>query len=875
MWFDEDIEIIIESDVFVNISGINEFSQIDIVEVDTNEDIIIVQVSDSVGPVQSVNGKIGFVNIDKTDIGLSNVENISIIGVSGVLRNDIENLGKDVVYTTGYQEISGYKYFVEGLDSNYIALYPYGSDDSSFLTFVNKTGGAVDLYIDNVAQYNALRIPNKDGTLLTAEELLERNILFNSGTQIISGLKIVSGQYPPSDEYSIDDIRESGAYFFIDDAERFQYHIIAPASQNNYVKFGPYSLGKLHKDTADLFFTTNGLVNTTNSLSNEISGVSGELQNQIDSLSGAVTSVNGRTGVVVLDSSDINYNKLYFSITGSNSLINGNFTLVQIHESSRFIYTLLGYGYGDDRRIATWSTPNNRWELRAYQPNNNFTLLYFNTGASIYPPQTGWTANAGVTEPAPIIVYDSPLTAEDTFSLLITEDFRLEERINNTSSLVPQGGAYPLNNPSGFITGVDLTPYATNLNLAATGSTLNTRIDNLSGTLIDEYVTKTSGQFTTRPTVNGTGVLLTEDVAEYVFPNDLIVSLSSGKTFGRYRDGDTILASGKTTSEILQLAIVEPINPDVSLTTSTPTILFNQTGISNILNANTVIKSLNSNVETGFLEWRRGGVGEWAQLTGNSLTGFTFFHTLTDSNFNTSGFNYRYIVIDTVGATNTGNLTITPVAYVSPSLSSTSVGSSPVDLGNISGTLSTTINKNSPNVNITGYQLQYQTGTNWVNIGSLTSISSTPYSLSVIHNDSNLKNITSINYRIQVYDQYQLNTLTMGSRSFLYRNYLGYSPNTILTLSEIELLSNSTLSNSKTRTISNVTAGVGNYTYYCYRAAAGDLTSIIQDGAAPVLGAFTKLSDVVGTNAYGASVTYRVYRSNATNAFTSNTLSFS
>ena len=685
----------------------NEFFTIDVIEVDTNEEIIIVQTSDSTGPVQSVNGKIGFVNIDKTDIGLSNVENVSIIGVSGELRNDIENLGKDVVYTTGYQEISGYKYFVEGLDSNYISLYPYGSDDSSFLTFVNKTGGVVDLYIDNVAQYNALRIPNKDGTLLTAEELLERNVLFNSGTQIITGLKIISGQFPPPDQYSLDDIRASGSYFFVDDAERFQYYIIAPGGIDGYLRFGPYSLGELHKNQQNLFITTNAVVNSVEGLNSEISGL------------------------------------------------------------------------------------------------------------------------------------------------------------------------YPNSNPSGFITGVDLTPYATNLNLAATGSTLNTRIDNLSGTLIDEYVTKTSGQFTTRPTVNGTGVLLTEDVAEYVFPNDLIVSLSSGKTFGRYRDGDTILASGKTTSEILQLAIVEPINPDVSLTTSTPTILFNQTGISNILNANTVIKSLNSNVETGFLEWRRGGVGEWAQLTGNSLTGFTFFHTLTDSNFNTSGFNYRYIVIDTVGATNTGNSTITPVAYVSPSLSSTSVGSSPVDLGNISGTLSTTINKNSPNVNITGYQLQYQTGTNWVNIGSLTSISSTPYSLSVIHNDSNLKNITSINYRIQVYDQYQLNTLTMGSRSFLYRNYLGYSPNTILTLSEIELLSNSTLSNSKTRTISNVTAGVGNYTYYCYRGAAGDLTSIIQDGAAPVLGAFTKLSDVVGTNAYGASVTYRVYRSNATNAFTSNTLSFS
>ena len=80
MLFNEDIEIIIESDVLVNASGVNEFFKIDVVEVDTNEDIIIVQTSESTAPVQSVNGKIGFVNIDKTDIGLSNVEKTNSSG---------------------------------------------------------------------------------------------------------------------------------------------------------------------------------------------------------------------------------------------------------------------------------------------------------------------------------------------------------------------------------------------------------------------------------------------------------------------------------------------------------------------------------------------------------------------------------------------------------------------------------------------------------------------------------------------------------------------------------------------------------------------------------------------------------------------------
>ena len=496
-------------------------------------------------------------------------------------------------------------------------------------------------------------------------------------------------------------------------------------------------------------------------------------------------------------------------------------------------------------------------------------------GGIFFVTGTGLT---GINDYGPIIGFDHT----DQFKFGIarrSDDLSTLDSIAGISDITNYSGFannnfYLKSNPSGFITGVDLTSYATKTNLETTGSTLNTKIDNLSGTVTSNYVTKTNGEFTNRPTVNGTGVLLNGEPAEYVFPDNLIVSLSSGKTFGRYRNGETILSSGKTTSQVLQLAIVEPIIPTVLLTTSS-SIAFNQTGINNILNASNTINSLNASVQTGYIEWRRGGVGAWTQLTGNILTGFSFIHSLTDTNFNTSGFNYRYIVTDTVGATNTGNLTITPAAYVSPTLSSTSIGVTPADLGNISGTLSTTINRNSLNVNLTGYQLQYQTGVSWVNIGSLTSISSSPHSLNVIHNDSSLRNINSINYRIQVYDQYQVTALTMGTRSFLYRNYLGYSPNTSLTLSEIESLISSTLSNSKSRTVTNVTAGAGNYTYYCYQAAAGDLTSIIQDGAAPVIGAFTKLSNVTGLNTYGANVTYIVYRSNATNAFTNNTLAFS
>jgi hypothetical protein len=151
------------------------------------------------------------------------------------------------------------------------------------------------------------------------------------------------------------------------------------------------------------------------------------------------------------------------------------------------------------------------------------------------------------------------------------------------------------------------------------------------------------------------------------------------------------------------------------------------------------------------------------------------------------------------------------------------------------------------------------------------------------HIDTNtVSNSNSYSYRYIIGDS--MGGLTTGSAlniPFLYGNYFGYSSlESLSTVSEIEALGNQSLSDSRSRPVSNVTAGVGLYTYYAYRAGAGDLTSIVQDGATTIfingVGAFTKQPiDIGGTNVNGALVTYRVYRSNAPQAFTLNTLAFS
>lgn len=63
----------------------------------------------------------------------------------------------------------------------------------------------------------------------------------------------------------------------------------------------------------------------------------------------------------------------------------------------------------------------------------------------------------------------------------------------------------------------------------------------------------------------------------------------------------------------------------------------------------------------------------------------------------------------------------------------------------------------------------------------------------------------------------------------------------------------------------------GNYTYIIYPASFTEITSIIQGGSIPVLGAFTDLGDFTIQNQYGVSVSYSIYKSNITQAFADNT----
>ncbi|MBC6988928.1 hypothetical protein [Hymenobacter sp. BT491] len=256
-----------------------------------------------------------------------------------------------------------------------------------------------------------------------------------------------------------------------------------------------------------------------------------------------------------------------------------------------------------------------------------------------------------------------------------------------------------------------------------------------------------------------------------VFAQDIPVSLANGRTFGRFVNGDTIPATGKTANEVILLAAVEYLAPGFT------TFAIQGTGNQDV--------EVGTPFAAGFksFTWATSQAGN---VAANSIS-------VTDV---TSG------AVLATGEANDGTLSASTQAFTA----------------------------------VKGESRRYRIAAQ--------STQGTGFSADL------------------VYTGY-------------YKSYFGYSTSPSLSATQLVALGNGQLQSGRARTVSGVTAAGGAYTYYAYEASSGDLSSIILDGAAPVLGAFTRLPDATGTNALGAPVTLRVYRSNAVNAFTNNSLAFS
>lgn len=183
MWFDEDINLVIETDPFINVSGSTSFSQIDNISINIKEDPIFIKLSEYYAPVQSVNGKIGFVNIDKSDIGLSNVENISIVNTSGYLQNNIFTTGLNL--NLKIDSLSG------NLTSDYATITNLKLTGSTLDTKINSFSGHVGGYyatITNLALTGST-LQSQINNLNSSGFITSSNVVYTTGSQLIDGEK--------------------------------------------------------------------------------------------------------------------------------------------------------------------------------------------------------------------------------------------------------------------------------------------------------------------------------------------------------------------------------------------------------------------------------------------------------------------------------------------------------------------------------------------------------------------------------------------------------------------------------------------------------------------------------------------------------------
>lgn len=117
----------------------------------------------------------------------------------------------------------------------------------------------------------------------------------------------------------------------------------------------------------------------------------------------------------------------------------------------------------------------------------------------------------------------------------------------------------------------------------------------------------------------------------------------------------------------------------------------------------------------------------------------------------------------------------------------------------------------------------------------------------------------------------QMDISSCNIRIDFYNNlYYGVGRST-LSVEDMKRLTSATV-NNKNATLS-VNTTESEFFYYCYPKSFGQLSSIIQNGALPVLGAFT-VSELQYTNNAGLIIDYYVYRSNNAGAFSNVRLQF-
>lgn len=442
---------------------------------------------------------------------------ISLPNASGTLALDSNVAITGSTLNNSISSLSG------TLTGNYATINNLASTGSTLVTNLASTGSTLDTKINTLSGSSVLLYGNQSvGGVKTFRDNVYINNLFVTGTETIVSTNNFNVQSP----YVLLNLTGGavdGGIFFVTGSGLTGINNTGPIigfDHSNKFKFG--------------VSTRNSDLSTLPDIASvqDIQAYSGVADNKFSTIinlantgSTLVTSINSLSGTLTSDYATITN----LASTGStlNAKIN-NLSGYINSSSSNIVFTT------GNQTVSGIKTFTNNLEVQGTGIFNALDLS--NISDFSFSGVTINLINSTVQSSGQIYISGNPVLTGVNLSSYATIT-----NLASTGSTLNSN----INSLSGTLTGNYLTTssasstYATITNLASTGSTLNNTINSLSGTVTGNYVTKSNGQFINRPTVNGTGVLLSGEAA--ALPNTILYTTGNQIKSGRLAIGDTIV----------------------------------------------------------------------------------------------------------------------------------------------------------------------------------------------------------------------------------------------------------------------------------------------------------------------------------------------
>ena len=372
---------------------------------------------------------------------------------------------------------------------------------------------------------------------------------------------------------------------------------------------------------------------------------------------------------------------------------------------------------------------------------------------------------------------------------------------------------------------------------------------------------------------------------------DINVSLSDGKTLGKYGSGEVIPCTGWTIEQLIKDIAQENQAPIVSLTTvpssgaqklqyKEPLVSID---VTIHITVNTDINPENSCISSLF--YKRGA--DWIVVEedfSDTEKSITYAYGGNDEN---TTFEFKLVTTDTQGLTTEAFSQVQFEDWINPTISLIAgegpffpVGGNEIDPIYPALGISNIVNPQTyfPITSEDVFSVYRSINGGPFQLVQLNGhlIYDPPYTI-VRYDETIIPNKQTVRYRAQIIlDTNRVVFSNIVELTYASQSYVCASISDTMTAAAIKGgLSNGEWALNQERTISNFSAGVGEYTYYIYPFDTPlESISMGEGSSTEVIGAFTRQPNITVTYDSGISVIYSVYRSNAKNAFTNNYLKF-